>query len=71
MRAAAILLLLGAPADAHCYSVWHYPYPQHCHAGGGVYARAADAHVWYVEITRLPDDIERDDGIAKLKELMK
>jgi len=31
----AALLLLMLPIDsaaAHCYSVWRYPRPQHCHA---------------------------------------
>jgi len=42
------------PATSHCYSVWRYSTPQHCHAGG-VYARAEAApKLWYVEITRVP-----------------
>jgi hypothetical protein len=36
----AFLLTLGvmvsSPAAAHCYAIWHYPYPQHC---GGSYVR--------------------------------
>lgn len=28
-------------------------------------------HSWYVEITKLPPDDERDVGVSKLKELMK
>jgi hypothetical protein len=31
-----VLTLWVSPASAHCYSVWRYPYPQHC---GGVYTR--------------------------------
>ena len=26
-------------AEARCYSRWYYPYPQHCAAAHGVYAR--------------------------------
>lgn len=26
------LLLYATPADAKCYSVWRYPYPQNCRA---------------------------------------
>jgi hypothetical protein len=33
---AVIAVAIAGPADAHCYSVWNYPTPQHC---GGLYAR--------------------------------
>jgi len=54
----ALMLGLGLasiqPADSHCYSVWRYNTPQHCHAGG-VYARAEAApKLWYVEILKPP-----------------
>ena len=29
------------PAEAHCYSRWYYPYPQHC---GGIYNRVGVKH---------------------------
>ena len=58
MRRAALALafvLAASPASPHCYSVWHYPTPQHC---GGVYARAP--RTWYVEITK-PPPVEKDE----------
>ena len=44
-------LLIAQPANAHCYSVWNYPTPQHC---GGVHARASKDY--YVEITKIPPE---------------
>jgi hypothetical protein len=33
MRWTALALLLAStPVEAHCYSVWHYPWPQRCGA---------------------------------------
>jgi hypothetical protein len=53
---AALALAAAAPADAHCYSRWYYPYPQHC--GSALIAhRAAEDRSWYVEITAAPPDI--------------
>jgi hypothetical protein len=60
------LMAYAAPAEAHCYSVWKYPYPQRC----GIYARADNARVWYVEITKFPADWERDEAVAKLKAML-
>jgi len=28
--ALALALLAATPVEAHCYSVWRYPWPQHC-----------------------------------------
>jgi hypothetical protein len=64
-----LLVMLTAPAESKCYSKWYYPYPQHCKQG--IYARAAEDHSWYVEITALPPNIERDMAIDKLKEQLK
>jgi hypothetical protein len=44
-RGLGVLALIGithGDAEAHCYSVWHYNYPQRC---GGVYARSNRAYV--------------------------
>ena len=30
MRALLLLALLSSPADAHCFSVWHYKNAQRC-----------------------------------------
>jgi hypothetical protein len=40
-RISLVLLLGVSPANAHCYSTWKYPWPQHC---GGVYARTKTAY---------------------------
>jgi hypothetical protein len=73
VRAAlAVALALAAdPASAAChhYSKWLYPFPQpRC----GITARTTDPsdHSWYVEITKLPDDLERAAAIQKLREEM-
>lgn len=65
----ALQLSIVSTANAHCYSIWNYPTPQRC----GIAARGTDPndHSWYVEITKLPPDIEREVGIEKLKEQMK
>jgi hypothetical protein len=36
-----LLVMHPQPADAHCYSRWFYPTPQHC---GGVYSRVGLKH---------------------------
>ena len=28
--AAALMVLVAGRAEAHCYAVWKYPWPQHC-----------------------------------------
>ena len=30
MRALLLLALLSSPADAKCFSIWHYPHAQRC-----------------------------------------
>jgi hypothetical protein len=50
-KLAIAALLIAQPAHAHCYSVWSYPWPQHC---GGIHARTSKAY--YVEITKIPPD---------------
>ena len=57
--------LLATPAAAHCFSIWHYRYPQRCPVV------EHDDHVWSVEIVRLPDDIMRAEAIEKLEGLLK
>ena len=46
---AAALILLAAPADAHCFSQWRYPYPQRCEMGreGGRNIQLARGHKEY------------------------
>jgi hypothetical protein len=41
-------------AEARCYSRWYYPYPQHCAAAHGVYARTTKPHAVILPIV-LPD----------------
>ena len=71
MKLAILLLLwIPLPANAHCYSIWHYPRPQHC--GSKIMVkRANNDKIWYVEITKLPDSWEREIAIDKLKEQLK
>jgi hypothetical protein len=38
LAVAAAGLLSATPADAHCYSVWNYPWPQRCGAVRQAYA---------------------------------
>lgn len=71
-----------ASAACHRFAVWHYPYPQSCHASRGSGLREASARrlpasapaapdrSYYVEITKLPDDPERDRALDELKRLM-
>jgi len=35
----AIALLAATPVEAHCYSVWRYPWPQRCHATKPLHGR--------------------------------
>jgi len=48
-------LLAASPASAHCYSVWRYPWAQHCGREKSVIQ--LPTKTWFVEITRLPPDI--------------
>jgi hypothetical protein len=50
------------PAEARCYSQWYYPYPQHCAAAHGVYARTARPRtavlpIVYRPVTSVPDRV--------------
>ena len=42
--------------------VWKYPYPQRCQIV------TQDDKTWFVEITKLPDDIDRERAIDMLRE---
>jgi hypothetical protein len=44
-------LLIAVPAQAHCYSVWSYPWPQKCHT-----TTLTPKNNYYVEITSPPPD---------------
>lgn len=83
-----LIVILAEPAEAHCYSIWHYKTPQHCgrgeigrHMGLKIPQRyamrvqvpppAPEDNTWFVEITREPDEVERDKAVDKLKEIMK
>jgi hypothetical protein len=67
--------ILSDSADAcRLYSRWHYPTPQRCddghHDNAVMRARAAEAKIWFVEITKLPpltDDEQRASAIERLK----
>ena len=79
---AGLLALAAGPALAcHRFAVWRYPWAQRC---GFVLVRTAparatsissgapDDRTWYVEITRLPDDIDaRAIGIEALRRALK
>jgi hypothetical protein len=53
MRAALVLAVLGlaSPADAHCFSRWRYPWPQHCSVSHEIRAPARVVPV----VARVPD----------------
>jgi hypothetical protein len=54
-KLAVAALLIAQPAQAHCFSVWNYPTPQHC--GSKIMAhRASEDKSWYVEITSVPPE---------------
>ena len=49
------LAALAAPAFAHCYSVWRYPWPQRCGAVSHVVFHAPkEDKSYFVEITAPP-----------------
>ena len=60
---AILFIVLAQPAVAcHRFHVWKYPYPQRCQ----IVTR--DDKTWFVEITKLPDDIDRERAIDMLRE---
>jgi hypothetical protein len=66
-----LLLMQSVPAQAHCYSRWYYPSTDwHGHRRC---SPLPSPRIWYVEITKLPpgDDLGRNEGIVKLREMMK
>jgi hypothetical protein len=49
-------------AEARCYSRWYYPYPQHCAAAHGVYARTTRPRetvlrIVYRPVSSVPDRV--------------
>jgi hypothetical protein len=67
------LMIVISPANAHCYGIWHYKYPQQCEHRNfrkPIFSKNGD-HNWFVEITKLPTDIERQDALERLKEKLK
>ena len=65
----ALALMLAADPALACrlHSIWHYPWPQRCQVVA--LARPVVEDRWYVEITRMPDDVgeDRTIGIEALK----
>jgi|HubBroStandDraft_5_1064220.scaffolds.fasta_scaffold13126_7 hypothetical protein len=56
MRWIALAMALAAtPAEAHCYSRWYYPWPQHC----GVHS----THQKASEATRASSDAPKEPDI--------
>lgn len=69
-KGAIALIAIAAlphPAQAHCYSVWHYPKPQNCftaYAPAPLMHRAQEQdRDWSVEITKLPPAWNLDEHI--------
>lgn len=45
LAVAALAMVAACPVQAHCYSVWKYPSPQHCGVVGSPHVRVAVARV--------------------------
>jgi hypothetical protein len=62
----ALALMLAADPALACrlHSIWHYPWPQRCAAHPVALAPAPVEDRWYVEITRMPDDVGEDRAIG-------
>jgi hypothetical protein len=54
----------------HRFSRWYYPYAQRCRVST-VPPAVLRNDTWYIEITRAPDDIERERAIDALKDKLK
>jgi hypothetical protein len=76
-----VVLLAATPAQARCFAIWHYKFPQHCRAEA--YAalphrnhrvvppeRKEDIPLPNLDWIACPQGDERLEGIAKLRLLM-
>jgi hypothetical protein len=80
MRLALVLAVLGQaqPAEAHCFAVWRYPWPQHCRVSHEIKPAPAKDKSYFVEVLapetpypaldpkdtdwRTPDQIKESDA---------